>query len=46
MPDFNILVIEDDRTLNQQLTDLLIPKGYKVEQCFAGEEGLLRASSQ
>jgi two-component system response regulator PfeR len=46
MPDFNILVIEDDQTLNQQLTDLLMSKGYKVEQCFDGEEGLLRASAQ
>ncbi len=46
MPDFNILVIEDDQTLNQQLTDLLLSKGYKVEQCFDGEAGLLRASSQ
>ena len=46
MPDFNILVIEDDQTLNQQLTDLLVSKGYKVEQCFDGEEGLLRASAQ
>ena len=46
MPDFNILVIEDDQTLNQQLTDLLMSKGYKVEQCFDGEAGLLRASSQ
>ena len=46
MPDINILLIEDDNILNQQLTDLLTAKGYKVEQCFDGEEGLLRASSQ
>jgi DNA-binding response OmpR family regulator len=43
MSDFHILVIEDDQTLNQQLTDLLTAKGYKVEQCFSGEDGLLRA---
>tara|TARA_B110000014_G_C20089590_1_gene570276 strand:- start:782 stop:1468 length:687 start_codon:yes stop_codon:yes gene_type:complete len=46
MPDFNILLIEDDKILNQQLTELLTLKGYQVEQCFDGETGLLRASSQ
>jgi len=46
MSDFNILVIEDDKILNHQLTELLTSKGYIVEQCFDGESGLLRASSQ
>jgi len=46
MTEFYILVIEDDKILNQQLTELLISKGYKVEQCFDGESGLVRASSQ
>jgi two-component system response regulator PfeR len=46
MSTFYILLIEDDKILNQQLTDLLTAKNYKVEQCFDGEEGLLRASSQ
>jgi two-component system response regulator PfeR len=46
MSDFNILIIEDDKILNQQLTELLTLKGYKVEQCFDGETGLLKASSQ
>lgn len=45
MSDFNILVIEDDRILNDQLSVLLTAKGYQVEQCFDGEQGLLRASS-
>ena len=46
MNDFNILVVEDDEILNQQLTELLTSKGYQVEQCFDGESGLVRASSQ
>jgi two-component system response regulator PfeR len=46
MSDFKVLVIEDDKILNQQLTELLSLKGYQVEQCFDGETGLLRASSQ
>jgi len=46
MFDYHILVIEDDRILNQQLSQLLTAKGYKVEQCFDGEQGLIRASSK
>ncbi|TYK65397.1 response regulator transcription factor [Colwellia echini] len=46
MSKFTILLIEDDKVLNCQLNDLLIAKGYKVEQCFDGEQGLIRASSQ
>lgn len=41
----NILVIEDDRELSEQLTELLSSKGYKVEQCFDGEQGLISAAS-
>jgi len=42
----NILVIEDDHILNQQLAELLRSKNYAVEQCFDGEQGLLRAASR
>ena len=45
MKEFYILVVEDDKILNQQLTDLLLSKGFKVEQCFDGESGLVRAAS-
>ncbi len=45
MHDINILLIEDDHTLNEQLTELLRSKSYNVEQCFDGEQGLLRAAS-
>lgn len=41
----NILLVEDDKILNQQLTGLLANKGYNVEQSFDGEDGLLKASS-
>ncbi|MDP7591114.1 MAG: response regulator transcription factor [Litorilituus sp.] len=45
MHGIHILLIEDDHTLNKQLTELLKSKGYQVEQCFDGEQGLLRAAS-
>jgi two-component system response regulator PfeR len=45
MNTINILVIEDDHILNEQLAELLKSKGYAVEQCFDGEQGLLRAAS-
>lgn len=40
-----ILVIEDDKELNQQLAELLVSRGYDVEQCYDGDNGLHRASS-
>lgn len=40
-----ILIIEDDRELNQQLSELLGSKGYCVEPCFDGEDGLIQAAS-
>ena len=41
-----VLVIEDDPTLNGQLSRLLEDKGYQTQQCYAGEDGLLSAISQ
>lgn len=40
-----ILVIEDNKELNQQLTEVLRSRGYEVEQCYDGDNGLNRASS-
>jgi two-component system OmpR family response regulator len=34
-----LLVVEDDRTLNRQLTDALKAAGYAVDAAFDGEEG-------
>lgn len=45
MCETNILVIEDDKILNEQLTKILIAKGYNVVQCFEGEQGLSFALS-
>lgn len=41
-----ILIIEDDKTLNQQLADLLRRENYRVEQCFDGELGLAAAATK
>ncbi|WP_355661314.1 response regulator transcription factor [Halomonas salifodinae] len=41
-----ILVIEDDRTLNGQIARLLEEKGYRTQQCYEGEGGLMSALSQ
>jgi len=46
LPQPNILVIEDDRALNGQITQLLGSRGYRTHQCFEGESGLLSAVSQ
>ncbi|AZN72671.1 DNA-binding response regulator [Georhizobium profundi] len=34
-----ILVVEDDRDLNRQLSDALVDAGYVVDQAYDGEEG-------
>lgn len=41
----SILIIEDDRTLNNQLADLLQGRGFNTHQCHDGEQGLLSALS-
>lgn len=41
-----ILVIEDDRTLNGQITGLLEAQGYQTFPCFEGEGGLMSALGQ
>lgn len=41
----SILIVEDDESLNQQLSELLSSKGYTVDQSFDGEDGLIRAAS-
>ncbi|WP_163575086.1 response regulator transcription factor [Halomonas faecis] len=41
-----VLVVEDDRTLNGQISRLLEGKGYHTQQSYAGEDGLLSALGQ
>lgn len=41
-----ILVVEDDRTLSDQITRLLHSRGYQVSQCFEGEQALRSALTQ
>jgi two-component system response regulator PfeR len=42
----NILLVEDDPSLNAQLADILRSRDFCVDQCHDGEEGLARALSQ
>lgn len=46
MKPAKILLVEDDRILNQQLTGLLMNAGHDVAQSFDGEHGLSLAISQ
>ena len=46
MKNTKILLIEDDNTLNNYITDLLTKSGYIVEQCFDGVVGLKLAQTQ
>jgi DNA-binding response OmpR family regulator len=41
-----ILIIEDETALVRTLTDLLIRRGYEVEACYNGEDGLETAASR
>lgn len=38
-----VLIIEDDQSLNTQLSEILIGRGFCVKQCFDGESGLEKA---
>lgn len=40
-----ILLIEDDKEVSNALVDVLRPKGYHIQQCFDGRDGLLAAVS-
>ena len=42
----NILVVDDDSDINEQVSNLLSEQGYRVEQCFDGQQGLVAAVSQ
>ncbi|WP_025563012.1 response regulator transcription factor [Psychromonas sp. SP041] len=41
-----ILVIEDDQSLNKQLSEILVGRCFSVVQCFDGESGLEKALSE
>jgi two-component system alkaline phosphatase synthesis response regulator PhoP len=41
-----ILIIEDEPALVRTLTDLLVRRGYEVEACFNGEDGLKTATTR
>ena len=34
-----VLVVEDDKDLNRQISDALIDAGYVVDRAYDGEEG-------
>jgi two-component system response regulator PfeR len=46
MPADKILIVEDDHTLNDQLTVMLSNHGYEVDQCFDGDAGITFATKQ
>lgn len=41
-----ILVIEDDKVLNEQIAEVIRGVGYDVEQCFDGDDGLAAAAGR
>lgn len=40
----NILIIEDDKMLSKQVSELLQSYNYKVDRCFDGESGLVAST--
>ncbi|CAA0103132.1 Transcriptional regulatory protein CpxR [BD1-7 clade bacterium] len=43
MDSARILIVEDDATLNDQLAGLLRNRGFRIDQCHDGHQGLSRA---
>jgi len=41
-----VLIVEDDQSLNQQLSELLTARGFSVAQAFDGEIGLTQALNE
>ena len=41
-----VLIVEDDQSLNKQLSELLSARGFSVEQCFDGETGLAQSLNE
>ena len=41
-----VLIVEDDQSLNKQLSELLSARGFFVEQCFDGEAGLTQSLNE
>ncbi len=39
-----ILIVEDDKDLNRQLSDALAAAGYVVDSAYDGEEGISSAT--
>jgi len=42
----NILIVEDDKSLNKQLNELLANRGFTVKTCYDGETGLAQALNE
>ncbi|WP_444944322.1 response regulator transcription factor [Microbulbifer sp. ZKSA006] len=43
-PQCNILIVEDDRSLNSQLCEMIEGAGYQVNACYEGNTALLEAT--
>ena len=42
----HILIVEDDQSLNKQLSELLLARGFSVKQSFDGEAGLAHSLNE